>query len=433
MFLLVFFGGYLARENETFPFGFIRQHIQPRLDTALSLFSEKHAKKVSPVAEFTRKVKKLPKARIKKKQVYDAPTVFAALNSDEMPTIQIIDIDGKQIQEWNLNWFHFFKDKSQYKHLPDDIIPKHPAGFYIGGMQVLDNGDVIVIVKGALLRLDACGNEVWRVSRRVHHTLVKDEDDILWVPILREVDKIKNFPRIQPESFHEGFMKVSLDGEVLLEKSVFDILAMNDLQSVALVSATKHLPHVQGDLLHFNDIEPFPKSMKEGFFKHGDFVMSFRNPHMIVVFDKNFKAKKLVMGGFIRQHDPDFIDGNTLSIFDNNTVTRKLSDKKSSRIITKNMLTDEVKVIFKGTKKEPFYTNDMGRHQWLPNGNIMITESRGTRIFEINPKGKIVWEYFHALNKHTLGVISEANRIDRKFTKEFFTEKRKACEEKENS
>ena len=32
-----------------------------------------------------------------------------------------------------------------------------------------------------------------------------------------------------------------------------------------------------------------------------------------------------------------------------------------------------------------------GKHQYLPNGNMLITEAVPGRVFEINASGKVVW------------------------------------------
>ena len=52
-----------------------------------------------------------------------------------------------------------------------------------------------------------------------------------------------------------------------------------------------------------------------------------------------------------------------------------------------------MKTYYEGTAAHPFYSGVMGKHQWLPNGNLLITESCNGRAFEIDRNGKIVLEY----------------------------------------
>jgi len=42
-------------------------------------------------------------------------------------------------------------------------------------------------------------------------------------------------------------------------------------------------------------------------------------------------------------------------------------------------------VYYESNKKKPFFSSMQGKHQWLPNGNMLITETAKGRVFEINP------------------------------------------------
>jgi len=69
----------------------------------------------------------------------------------------------------------------------------------------------------------------------------------------------------------------------------------------------------------------------------------------------------------------------------------------------------------------------MGKHQWLPNGNMLITESMAGRAFEIDNKGTMLWEYFNLVEPHLLGLLTEAQRLTPFFNKVFFDEKSSQC------
>ncbi len=40
-----------------------------------------------------------------------------------------------------------------------------------------------------------------------------------------------------------------------------------------------------------------------------------------------------------------------------------------------------------------FFSTNISSAQRLPNGNTLITAGAGGRMFEVTPKGEIVWEY----------------------------------------
>ena len=66
---------------------------------------------------------------------------------------------------------------------------------------------------------------------------------------------------------------------------------------------------------------------------------------------------------------------------------------------------------FQGSAKRPFFTDIMGKHQWLPNGNLLITEACKGRAFEINPDGKIVWNFVNYVDDGVVGLVEEVKRL----------------------
>jgi hypothetical protein len=164
------------------------------------------------------------------------------------------------------------------------------------------------------------------------------------------------------------------------------------------------------DRLHLNDVEPFPSNLEEGVFKKGDILVSLRNINTVLVFNGDSKEiKYLSTGMFIHQHDPDFIDGNTLSVFDNKTASGERGFQSRIVIVSARDMTSEV--FFKGSLENPFYTSVMGKHQWLPNGNLLITETRQGRAFEINRRGEVVWEYVNYVDRGVIGIVTEVLRL----------------------
>jgi Arylsulfotransferase (ASST) len=52
----------------------------------------------------------------------------------------------------------------------------------------------------------------------------------------------------------------------------------------------------------------------------------------------------------------------------------------------------------------------MGKQQYLPNGNLLITESQAGRAFEMTAGGDIVWTYINRWDEDEVAWISEATR-----------------------
>jgi hypothetical protein len=190
---------------------------------------------------------------------------------------------------------------------------------------------------------------------------------------------------------------------------VAEILKKNDREGLFPLGFEGMSNNTSGDpredYLHLNDVEPFPLTMKEGFFNKKDVLVSLRNVNTVFVFDRETeRIKYITTGMFVWQHDPDFIDGDTFSVYDNNKVVG------TSRIILVSGKENSMEVYYEGSEKEPFFSEFMGKNQWLPNGNLLVTESLEGRAFEINTKKEIVWEYLNFVGEGNIGLVSEAQR-----------------------
>ena len=63
----------------------------------------------------------------------------------------------------------------------------------------------------------------------------------------------------------------------------------------------------------------------------------------------------------------------------------------------------------------------MGKHQWLPNGNLLVTESAAGRAFELNSDKQIVWEFINLTGTGTVGIVQEVQRIPQEMAQVFAT------------
>jgi len=320
-------------------------------------------------------------------------------------------MQGDILHEWKIDWFDIWPDA---QHISEKAKPKSRPGTHIHGIVLLENGDIIFNFESlGLVRMDIDGKVVWKLPYQTHHSVHMDENGDLWV--CGKINHKKPVPRIpnyKPTFGEYTALKVSQEGKILKEISAFDLLQKNNLSGLLYMGTLENeSTKISGDTLHLNDVEPFPMSMEEGFFKHGDIMISLRNINTVIVFDKNEKVKHVWTGSFIRQHDPDFISGNKISLFDNNNLPNQYS-----RIIILSAPDNTIETYYSGTEESPFFTNIMGKHQWLPNNNLLITESMVGRAFEITPEGRIVWEYNNLIGDKLVGIMEEAQRIPGSFS-----------------
>ena len=362
---------------------------------------------------------------------YPGLTLVTEIAADDRVVAKIIDLEGNTVHKWDINWFKIWSDA---KHIPEKDIPKAKPGTNIHGAVIMENGDLVFNFESkGLVRIDRQGEVVWRLPYQTHHSIHRHDNGNLWVCGKKfHTKKNPRLPNLIPPFYEDTILEVTPEGKILREYYVADILRKNGYTGLLyLGSLNNEYPIIKGegrllgpdDILHLNDVEPFSSKLQEGFFKPGDVLVSLRNINTVFVFDAETEEIKFISSGqFVRQHDPDFIDGNTFSVFDNNNNNAAKPGNRQSRIAIVSAEDDMIKVYFKGTAEQPFFTNVMGKHQWLPNGNLLITESKSGRGFEINQQGEIVWQYINYVDRGIVGVVSEAQRLPLEYTQLFRSE-----------
>jgi hypothetical protein len=311
---------------------------------------------------------------------------------DWKPGLKLIDSTGRVLHQWRAD--------------PDELFPgaellgDRELSAEMHGSYVFANGDALV-TNGYMgtARVDACGNVKWRLVEGTHHAISRAGDGSFW---LLKTDRggvptgpghPDGYPGLDFAVFDDRVIRVSEHGEVLQEISILDVLYANGLQRhLALIDLRS-----RADILHANDVEPLSADMAAEYplFEAGDLVISLRHANLIFVLDPRTGRVKWHEGSaFIRQHDPDFIGGGWIGLFDNNVDrTERGTMLGGSRVLAIQAHTDSLKVLFPGARSDPFYTEARGNWQLLPNGNLLLTESYAGRVVEVTPGGRTVWEW----------------------------------------
>lgn len=314
--------------------------------------------------------------------------------------VRLVDAEGEVVHEWDVDWFRLWPDSTQ-GHIPPWHIPNARPGANLHGVGILKNGNLVLNHSGlGMVCLDYDGDVVWRLERRTHHSIDIDDDGNIWACAYRD----RPVPDYAPVD--ETIVRVSPDGEVLEEWSVIELLLEHDMPGL-LNSMRHYLPDKRRrDVVHINDVEAFPQGMEEGFFGRNHVLVSLRNINTVLVFDKNTREIVFLSDKrLIQQHDPDFYDGGSISVFDNRNAVF------GSRIAHIDAPTREAHTVYQGTEDSPFFSKYGGKHQWLSNGNLLISSSEEGRVFEVDPEGEIVWQYVNYVDDECVGVLTEAMRL----------------------
>lgn len=423
---IIFNIGYLARELKLFPYQLYTeatkgwQEIRARQSEQLPWF---YARSNKPSSKVVRNIS----------QTQPGLRLVTEMAAESSISAKVINLEGETVHQWEVDWFKMWPNP---KHLPPQLVPKTKPGTNIHGAIVMENGDLIFNFESkGLIRIDRDGEVVWRLPYLTHHSIHRHDDGNLWVSGTKyHTEKVSRLPNLIPPFYEETILEITPGGQIVREWFVADILRKNGYTGLLyLGSLNNENTAIQGDgrllgtgdILHLNDVEPFSSKLQPGFFQSGDVMVSLRNINTVFVFNvENEKIKFISTGQFVRQHDPDFIDGDTFSVFDNNNNNAS-AENRQSRIVIVSAKENTSKVFFEGTKGNAFFTRVMGKHQWQPNGNLLITESMSGRGFEVDRQGKIVWEYINYVDRSIVGVVSEVQRLPLEYTQLFNKEELK--------
>jgi len=344
----------------------------------------------------------------------NALTLISTVRGDNRLTMQIVNRAGETVHEWDLDWFELFPDPT---HVPPDKVPKSRPGAHLHGAVLLQDGSIVVNFEHlAMVRLSKCGDVVWKLPELSHHSIYLDENGMLWASgETRHLDRApEELPRHRAPLTEDTVWQVDPDtGRIVQRISLYDVLFANGYKSLLYMVPMKGRGYiVDRDLLHLNDVEVFPDYLEPGVFEPGDIMVSMRNIHTVMVFDPetlNIKfiwTAKDIMG----QHDPDFIDGNTISVFNNNNYA---PSGEQSQILIRDVREDDAEIYFAGTDTGdiPFFTPIMGKNEWLPDGGLLIAESFNGRVIELDSNGELLWEYWNLTGDGYTGLLEQASRL----------------------
>ena len=273
-----------------------------------------------------------------------------------------------------------------------------------------------------LVMMDACGEVKWKIGYKdqnyvTHHCLTRNQDGNFWVcgqvrwfaDNPESAGHLEKLPGLELPLYEDRLLEVSSEGEILREINLVQVLYDNDLERYLVKVADS----TSKDVVHLNDIEALPDRIAAEYpmFEAGDLVVSMRGINMVLVVDPDSgKVKWHATDPFLKQHDPDFTGGGWITLFDNHMdFTERGTMLGGSRILAMRPHTGEIREAYPVNESTGFYTRLAGKWQELDNGNMLITEARPGRVFEVTSDGRMVWEWIHQrYNEKLIAEVLEA-------------------------
>ena len=308
---------------------------------------------------------------------WDRERAHSGQNLVTLPVLKhadLVDMSGEVIQSWT---------RVEDKRWKRAVLARNRDLLVVASEGSREN------LSRVLLRLTWNGALRWRRELPVHHHVEEQPDGRLavltrhqrWLPQLEsEVQLIDN-----------GVAVLSPDGELLEERSIYDMLASRpDLFAFLQLEPRKNRP--DADFLHANFLHWMGQptlARRDSLYRPSNVLITLRKQDTIAIFD--FEKGTLVwawgQGELLRPHDATVLSNGNILVFDNRT------GEGASRIVELDPVAREIVWEYPRGAGPEFYSDTRGTVQRFPNGSTLIGESSRGRAFEVTPEGEVVWEY----------------------------------------
>lgn len=353
----------------------------------------------------------------------DRGFTFVSLFRDDEFQLALLDGAGTIVHRWRVPE-PILADAGR----TEGGLPLRRDQYEIMGAHLYPDGEVLFILSYRLLaKIDRCSNPLWAVKEPANHDMAVLDNGDAWVPTHAIVKPPGSAGTDLAFYLNDQLMRVSPGGAVLEKFSVLDAFLNSDYRGVVLGSREFKPELVNEDPLHLNDVDIIDESFARHheFAEPGDFLISLRTVDSIAIIDRDSKLVKWALTGrFLRQHDVDALPDGSMLVFDNRTDRAQLNGARHliepqrfgySRVVQFDPETQQTLWQYAGSREHPFYSSIQGDQQALENGRILITDSEGGRVFEIEKAtGQVVWSFRNILAREKDGVwfgrISEATR-----------------------
>lgn len=271
-------------------------------------------------------------------------------------------------------------------------------------------GDGNLIVKdhqSYLMRLDPCGQKVWRLDAFLtHHSTESDGNGGFWLPGLIEPPSFKD---VEDVWYEDSLAHVDADGNVLAVISLPQIFVENGMEW-----AIFNAGHRISDPVHLNDIQPV---LADGaFWKKGDLFLSMRHLSAIMLYrpttDKIIWFKQ---GPWLAQHDVDILDDHRIAVFDNHASDRGLGGRVdgANHVTIFDFRTDTTTGPWDAAlAKHEVHTLSEGLVDWLAGGEIMVEEENFGRIVILDRNARLVATYLNMASDHQNYMMGWSRWVD---------------------
>lgn len=322
----------------------------------------------------------------------------------QAPEANLIDMDGRVVHRWSCTFDRAFPDA--------DEPPPTILSTAWRRAKLLPDGCVLAIFEGfGMAKLDRDSDVLWALVNRGHHDLDFDPAGNLYT-LCREFQYEPRFPRMSPVML--DYVRIfSPEGQWM------NSISIDQAYKDSGRPVTRRPGNPPRDIYHTNTLQWLDGRFADRHpaFREGNLLLSFRCLNEIAILDPD--ARRLVwfqQGPWKQQHEPSVLDNGNFLIFDNQGGDKRLG---GSRVIEFDPLTLEIAWMYEGTEEDKLYTRLSGSTARLANGNTLITVTEQSRIIEVTPDKRVVWEFVNPApspkGDGAQAAIFEGVRVDYEF------------------
>ncbi len=418
--LLAFVGGVLLAVTETPPHQFFRDAW--RAGTAL-------IEKQRTVSDLTRTdLWRVARSDDQGTTVLEEGAVepgYTLYTSGEGSSARLIALDGELLHEWSMPYSSVWEEGKSAVRRPqnDELIFFRKAWVY-------PNGELLAIYEAAgdtpygygMVRMDADSRPIWSYLENTHHDFdVAPDGTIVALTHSFVANGPEALDHLDRPYLDDFVVLLSSEGEELAKVSLVEAIERSRFK--AFIYAIPHFS--RSDPLHTNAVRYVSAEQAAllPFAEEGQILVSFRDIGVIALLDvEEEEIVWAVRGPWMGQHHPSLVENSNLLLFDNLGAFR---EGNGSRVLEVDPVTMEIVWEYVGSENKPFDSPLRAEAFRLPNGNTLITESDGGRLFEVTLDGEIVWEFYHPVRMERdeetfVPILAWGQRIDPDFLEDGF-------------
>lgn len=293
--------------------------------------------------------------------------------SGHAPEAILMAMDGRVLHRWRYPFERAYPERAA----SDDTA-------FFRRAALLGDGDLIAIYQGGgVVRLDAGSRLVWRSEAIAYNDL--------WVAPGGERILVLGKHAVERPALRAG-------GPVLEDFVVTLDGGGHEIARASLLAAFERSPFralldplgETADLLHANTITVLEGAGTgaSGPFAAGHLLVSLREIDTVAVLDA--EARQVLWarrGPWHRQHEPSLLPDGRLLLFDN-----RGDEQGDSRVLAVAPDSGALEVLWPPAGIA-FDSQQAGTAARLANGDLLIVESERGAAYEIDPGGRVVWEF----------------------------------------